>query len=254
MLRSLIIGLLALPLSLAAQTGIFDGERTLYTKEVSGGFIAHGEGWGLNFHHGTYTTARKRRLIGVEIVNMKHPKEVKSFNPYYEDSRGYFYGKVNSVLFIRPTIGQRIQITDKIRHMGVEVNFTYSVGPSIALLKPVYLEIGYDTADALGGYPYYRISSERYDPDRHFAESIFGRSSWFRGLNESTFEVGGHARAGLNFEHSGTNGGLKAIEVGVFADVFARPLVIMAEDERVTNKSVFVGLYGSLHFGKKSIR
>lgn len=249
---SLIIGI-SLPFLGAAQSGIFDDERTLYRKEISGGFIAHGLGWGANFHYGKYTTARMRRLFAFEVVNMKHPKEVKSFNPFYEDSRGYFYGKVNSVLLLRPTIGQRYQITDKIRHGGVEVNAVWGLGPSIALLKPVYLEIGYNDT-ILGGYPYDQIITEKYDPDRHYADNIYGRSSWFKGLGESQFEIGVFARAGLNFEHSGTNGGLKAIEVGMMADLFARPLLIMAEQEGVENQRFFFGFYGSLHFGKKYVR
>ena len=35
-------------------------------------------------------TAADRVLFSLELVGMKHPKEVKSYNPYYEDSRGYF--------------------------------------------------------------------------------------------------------------------------------------------------------------------
>lgn len=254
-MRSLALSVL-LPTAVMGQvgSGAFDAEKTLYSKEISGGFVAHGEGWGGNFHFARYATARMRRLYSFEIVSMRHPKEVKSFNPYYEDSRGYFYGKSNSVLMIRPTFGQRYQITDKIRRSGVEVNLVWGIGPSFALLKPVYLQIGYNDQGELGGFPYASIVPERYDPDRHFAENIFGRSSWFKGLNESTFEVGGFGRAGLNFEHSGTNGGLKAIEVGINVDAFTRPLPIMAEMEGVENKAVYFGFYGSLQFGKKYVR
>lgn len=256
MRRPAFLSLALVPLLASGQSGIFDDERTLYSKEVSGGFTAHGLGWGLNFHYGKYTTARMRRLFAFEVVNLKHPKEVKSFNPFYEDSRGYFYGKMNSVLLFRPTLGQRYQITDKIRHGGVEVNWIWGVGPSIALLKPVYLEIGYSSTDTSQGVhiPYDYIQSEKYDPSRHYADNIYGRSSWFRGLSESSFTIGAFARAGLNFEHSGSNGGLKAIEVGLMADVFADPLPIMAVDEGVVNQRMFLGFYGSLHFGKKSVR
>ena len=80
--------------------------------------MIHGDGWGLQFYHAKYRTARNRRLLGIEIVGMKHPKEVKSFNPYYEDSRGYFYGKENALLIVRPTYGRKWQITDKIRRSG----------------------------------------------------------------------------------------------------------------------------------------
>lgn len=243
-----LIALFALPLVATAQRTIFDDERTLFAKEISGGFVAHGDGWGFNFQHGTYTTARKRRVLALEIVGMKHPKEVKSFNPYYEDSRGYFYGKINSLLLIRPAFGGKYQITDKIRRSGVEVNLVWGAGPSLGLLKPVYLQIGKPNI------PYETIVVERYDPQVHFVDDIFGRASWFRGLEESRFVVGGFGRAGVNFEHSGENAGLKAIEVGACIDAFAEEVPIMAELEGVENKRVFFEFYASLMFGKKYIR
>ena len=244
----------ALPALLMGQQTIFDDERTLYAKEISGGFIAHGEGWGFNFHHGKYVTARTRRLLSLEVVGMKHPKEVKSFNPFYEDSRGYFYGKINSFLVIRPTYGRKIQLTDKIRRGGVEVNLVWGVGPSIGVLKPVYLQIGYDKDGHRGGHPYATIVVERYDPNTHFIDAIFGRASWFRGFGESTFTVGGFGRFGFNFEHSSTNAGLKAIEVGATIDAYPVEVPIMAELEGVENKQIFVGFYASLQFGKKYVR
>ena len=242
------IAAFALPALLMAQGSIFDDERTLYAKEISGGFIAHGDGWGLNFQHGKYTTARMRRELGLEIVGMKHPKEVKSFNPYYEDSRGYFYGKINSLILIRPTFGGKYQVTDKIRRGGVEVNVLWGIGPSIGMLKPVYLQIGKPNI------PYETIVVERYDPDVHFVDDIFGRASWFNGFSESTFVVGGFGRVGVNFEHSSENAGLKAIEVGATLDAFAEKVPIMAEIEGVTNKQFFLEFYASLQFGKKYIR
>lgn len=71
----------------SAQQTIYDETRVLYRKELYGGVIVHGDGWGFNFYHGKHRTAKDRRLLGVEIVGMKHPKEIKSFNPFYEDSR-----------------------------------------------------------------------------------------------------------------------------------------------------------------------
>ena len=70
--------LLILPAAHAQQT-IYEESRVPYKKEVYGGILLHGDGWGLQFYHAKYNTARDRRLLGVEIVGMKHPKEVKSF-------------------------------------------------------------------------------------------------------------------------------------------------------------------------------
>jgi len=225
-----------------------DPARTLYHSELYGGFTAHGDGWGLFMYHAKYNTARKRRLLGGEIVGMKHPKEVKSFNPYYEDSRGYFYGKSNSFLIVRPMYGGKTMLTEKIRSSGVEVSLVWGFGPSIGLLKPVYLQIGKP------GIPYETIVVERYDPAVHSVNNIYGRASWFTGVNKMSVMPGAFGRFAFNFEHSTTGTGVKAIEVGATLDAFLDKVPIMAEIEGVENKQFFLEFYVSLQFGKKTIR
>lgn len=247
-MRSLLsIALLLLSVvPLWAQQTIYDETRVLYRKELLGGVVIHGDGWGFNFYHGKHRTAKDRRMLGVEIVNMKHPKEIKSFNPFYEDSRGYFYGKQNSMLILRPSYGGKHQIADKIRRSGVEVNYVWSVGPSLALVKPVYLQIGKPD-----NFPYDAIVTERYDPAVHDIQNIFGRASWFNGFGEMRLYPGGFGRFGFNFEHSGEASGIKAIEVGASIDAYPVVVPIMAELEDVTNKQFFFELYLTVQFGKK---
>src|SRR5262245_50609117 len=101
-------------MAVRAQESIYDDDgRTLYSREVYGGPVAHGDGWGGQCWYGKYRTADDRHMLGFELVGMKHPKEIKSYNPFYEDSRGYFYGKLNSVLILRPTYGRKHRITEK---------------------------------------------------------------------------------------------------------------------------------------------
>jgi hypothetical protein len=188
-------------------------------------------------------------LYGLEIVGMKHPKEVKSFNPYYDNSRGYFYGKTNALTIIRPTFGGKHLITDKIRRSGVEVNWVWGIGPSIGLAKPVYLQIG--KPDAI---PYVTIVTERYDPSVHDVQNIYGRASWFKGVGEIVPYFGGFGRFGFNFEHSGHADGIKAIEVGCTVDAYPEVIPIMAEMEGVTNKQFFFEFYLAIQFGKKYIQ
>lgn len=239
--------------SVSAQSVYDDEGRTLYAREVYGGPIAHGDGWGGQFWYGKYRTAADRHLLGFEIVGMKHPKEIKSYNPYYEDSRGYFYGKSNSLLIFRPGYGRKHRITEKIRKSGVELNYVWAVGPSLALLKPVYLQIGY-RVDSRDGPPYDSIIEERYDPTRHFANNIYGRASWFRGFGELQVEPGVFGRLALNFEYAGDNTGLRALEVGTTLDAYAREVPIMAEVDGVVNKRFYLEFYLALQFGSKTIR
>lgn len=237
-----------------AQQSVYDDQdRTLYSREIYGGPVIHGDGWGGQIFYGRYRTAADRHLFGLELVGMKHPKEIKSYNPFYEDSRGYFYGKLNSMLILRPTYGRKHRITEKIRRSGVELNYVWGIGPSLGLLKPVYLQIGY-RIDGQPTPPYDSIVEERYDPERHFANNIFGRASWFKGLGELKVYPGVFGRAGLNFEYAGDNTGIRAIEVGASLDAYPERVPIMAELPGVVNKQFFLEFYLSVQFGSKTVR
>lgn len=227
-----------------------DAGRTLYASETYAGVKVHGDGWGLQFFHARHRTARMRHLYGVEFVGMKHPKEVKSFNPWYDDARGYFYGKQNSLIVFRPVYGRKYRITEKMRRSGVEVSHVWAVGPAVGLLKPVYLQIG--TQSSSGRYT--SISTERYDPELHVASNIYGRASWFNGLGELSVVPGLHARTALSFEYASENAGYKALEIGVAVDIYPQDVPIMAEMVGVTNKWLFLEFSLALQFGAKKTR
>ncbi len=243
---TLLIFLLCSTAPAVAQQTIYEESRVPFKRELYGGVLLHGDGWGVQFYHAKYRTARDRRLLGVELVGMKHPKEIKSFNPYYEDSRGYFYGKTNSLMILRPTYGRKLQLTDKIRRSGVEVNFIWGVGPSLGLLKPIYLQIG--KPDRI---PYENIVVERYDPAVHDVQNIYGRATWFNGLDQMKIYPGAFGRVAFSFEYSTETTGLKGIEVGATMDAYPSVVPIMAELEGVVNKRFFFQFYAALQFGKK---
>lgn len=240
----------SLAASAQGQQSVYDDPgRTLYSHEISGGPMLHAHGWGITFQYGKYVTARDRNMFGIDIVTMKHPKEIKSFNPNYQDARGYFYGKLNSMLAVRPTYGRKHRITEKVRKSGVEVNYVWDIGPSLGLLKPVYLQIG------IPGFPYQDIITERYDPAKHFADNIFGRASWFKGLGETRLYPGAFGRFAFNVEYAATNTGIKGLEAGITLDAYGEKLPQMAMLEGEDgNQQFFLGFYITMHFGAKTIR
>lgn len=236
--------------ALAQEQSVYDDAgRTLYAREIYGGPLIHGDGWGGTFQYGRYTTAKDRTLYGLDIVTMKHPKEIKSFNPSYQDARGYFYGKLNTLFIMRPTVGRKHRITEKLRKSGVEVNYVWGVGPSLGFLKPVYLQILSNEST------FQSITTERYDPEKHFANNIYSRASWFKGLGETRIYPGAFGRFAFNFEYAGDNTGIRALEVGASLDAYAEVLPIMADLEGMdSNKQFFLEFYLALEFGSKKIR
>lgn len=231
-------------LSQTNEETIFDEATIIYKKSVYGGIILHTNGWGGHLTFGKAKTAFKSRILQFEIVGMKHIKEVRSFNPYYDDSRSYVFGKLNTLTVFRPTIGQRYVKFDKIRKSGVAIGYNWRIGPALGFVKPVYLEIGQPETP-----PYQRIVVEKYDPEEHTVDEIFGRASFLKGLNELRINPGIHGTFALNFEYDPERSGLKGIEVGMSVDYYPLEEVeIMAFTE---NYNLFVNFYVNLQFGKK---
>lgn len=221
-----------------------DGQKVLYRNEMAGGFVAHTEGVGVNFRRGKHVTGRRKRVFEIEFVNMRHPKEVKTVNPYFENSKGFFYGKLNTFQVLRPGIGFQNVIYSKADGRGVEIRYVTFLGGSIGFAKPVYLEILHETPVQFE----YQLSTEKYDPDRHFIDNIYGRAPYFKGFDEMKIYPGGYAKLGLSFEYASFEEDVKAIEVGVCADVYPKVVPIMANTK---NNQVFVSLYLNLLYGRK---
>jgi len=252
-LQPIIICLLLLGFlqSTKAQQTIYDETTLLYKKEVNGGIQAHGNGAGVFFTKSHQKTALKHNRWSIEMVSMKHPKEVKRFYASSENSKGFFFGKKNALILLRPTFGRKKIISEKYRKDGVSFATNFAMGPSIGLLKPVYIDYGYYLSPGDTG-PFDYIETERFDINRHADVSkIIGRASFFEGILETSAVIGLHAKYGLDFEYSPYQTGVKGLEAGVAIDAFANPVEIMDLDD-VKNKRIFFSFYVNLYFGKKS--
>ncbi|MFN2429379.1 MAG: hypothetical protein ABR574_05145 [Cryomorphaceae bacterium] len=223
---------------------IFDEAAIIYEESFYGGGLLHTNGWGAHVTWGKGLTAFKSRILQLEIVEMKHTKEVRAFNPYYEDSRSYVFGKQNSFFVIRPTFGIKKVKFDKIRKSGVAIGYNWRVGPSLGFTKPVYLEIGDSDSP-----PFRRITVEKYDPEVHTVEMIFGRAGLLRGINELRIHPGLHGAFGINFEYAPDRASIKGLEIGMTVDYYPlNEIEIMAFSD---NYNLFVNFYLTLQFGKK---
>jgi len=231
--------------ALSAQETIYDETMVVYKHQLYGGVNIHTAGWGLNLALLKNKTAFKARVLQLEIVGMNSHKQVKLYNAYYEDARGYHYGKQYSFYVVRPSWGFKKVLTDKLRKNGVEVGYVWTVGPSLGLAKPIYLEIFRD-----GPFSPTPLLVERYDVDEHFQEDIYGRASAFLGWDELRVFPGIHGRFGFLFEYSNNKTGVKMLETGVSIDAYGKVIPIMAL-EGSENRQVFLNLYLNIQFGKK---
>lgn len=221
--------------------------NNIFTKEFHVGALAHTAGFGANFTYAKYKTAKKLTEYHISFMNVKHPQEKKVLSQYVlvDNAKSYAYGKLNSVLLMKPSYGLRKIISKKERRNGVQLSYVYGAGPTIGFVKPVYLVVTYPS-DPRGVF-----AEERYDPDKHDVFNIVGRSSGLLGINETKLAIGGHARVGLNFEYSPGSETYRALEVGAMLDVFPQAIEIMANEN---NSNYYLNIYLSLLFGKKTPR
>lgn len=219
-------------------------DNVLLEKQWSIGVQLNTNGWGLKFRKGHNVTALRQFLWEVEFSTYKSPKEVKSINPYFADSRAYIYGKLNALWFIRGGIGQEHILNRKPYWGGVQVSWLYFGGFSLGMAKPMYLYIIHFKT----GYTDYEVSEERYDPEIHFTDNIYGRASWLSGLINTSLFPGAYVKTGLDFEFGVKSRQISSLEVGGIFDFSPIPVSIMAYNPK---QSFFLTLYVSVMFGKR---
>lgn len=219
-------------------------DQVLLRKKMSGGLVLHNRGWGFQFQKGRNITYFKSFIWEVSAVSMKSPKQIRTINPYFSNARSYFYGKMNHVFVLRGGIGFDKMLNRKPYWGGVEIRLVGTGGVSLAITKPIYLYILKFTSS----YYDYQILIEKYDPEKHFLDNIYGRAPFSRGLGELRFYPGVYGKLGMNFEYGRYNSKIKSLEVGAIIELFPIPVPIMALNEP---NYYFLTLYLSISIGKR---
>lgn len=220
------------------------GDNLLFRKEMSGSGIIHNNGWGLEFRMGKNKTIFKKNMFEANLIEMRNSKEIKSINPFFTNTRSYYYGKLNAVYMLRAGVGQQKMLNRKPYYGGVELRFFYAGGISAGFAKPVYLHI--IELDE-GSYRYITVT-ERYDPEHHFPDNIYGRASFLKGFDELGFYPGLYVKAGLNIDFGTLNQRPKILEAGIAFDAFTKGIPMMAF---IDPNQYFLTLYISFGIGKR---
>jgi hypothetical protein len=172
------------------------------------------------------------RTIGFELINVKHPAEsrVSSRTGNY-----FIVGKTNHLFAIRGQYGRDIVIYRKAPQQGVQITATGSIGPSIGLEAPYYIE-------------YNQFVREPYDPSIHRIESITGSGFIFQGLFQSNVVLGVNIRAGMSFEFGTFKSNVSGFEIGMLLDAYARNIEMIPEAD---NYAVWPTVYITLFYGSR---
>lgn len=226
-----------------AQEHDTENGNTVMRRDYLGGLNfnanAGATGWGVAFEYGIQKTYKYRKTFGFLFTNIRHPKEFKIYS-LFSNSRGYYFGKLNSLVSLRPLYGGKLILFPAKRENGIEITAKWAAGPSLGLLKPVYLRIDKSNNST---------TDERYDPSIHNLENITSRSSWTTGLGEAQFKVGIFAKAGFDFNFSTTKNKISGGEIGVMTDYFiGEPLVLLYDN---AGNNLFASLYLQFNLGQK---
>ncbi len=214
-------------------------------REYSAHAFAHSEGMGFGMRWGQYNSYNSQRYINFDLLNMKHPKEIKMGNVYmFDNARKFVYGKQNSVLMMRFGLGSMNVLNEKPYWGGVDVRRFYEFGASIAMAKPVYLYI----IDQSSSTYTYHLNLERYNPEEHNILNIFGRGPMLKGVGESKIYPGLYFKGGFSFEYGPERRLVRYVETGVAVDLYLKKIPIMALAE---NTNYFISFYVAANFGKR---
>lgn len=223
---------------------VYNRETTFNMKITTNrGFVP-----GLEF--GRLRTYYKTRFFHFNIGELKHPKEARqSADPTVSRSfRPYVYGKQNNLLALRAGWGIKRYYSEKAKQKGVAVGISYSAGPTLGILKPYYLALRY-TSDlpTQSRAIHQKYSAENADVFLNNSR-ILGASPFTRGLSQVSVLPGANATLAFHMDWGAFDEFVKALEIGVMADVFSKKVPILVSEQ---NRQVFFNFFLNLQLGKR---
>ena len=223
-----------------AQGELIEEQKVFYRNEKTFGILLNTDGYGLSYREGKRLDFLNKRLFEIGFGVLKHPKEVRLTNPYYQNAKSFVFGKLNSVFYLRGGIGNQHEIFSKQDQGGVSIRYFYSGGLSLAFSKPIYYKVLYFTANS------YETKDEKFEVSIHQPGDVLSRSSFTKGLNETKVLPGIYALGGFNFEYSKEDKVIHAVELGLSVNAYPKKLEIMSTTD---NKAVFLSVFVSYRIG-----
>ncbi|RIW16400.1 hypothetical protein D0X99_08560 [Algoriphagus lacus] len=199
-------------------------------KNTNGGLIG-----GIVFKSGTRLDDTNFAFWGIELSNVKNPKEVR-YNTVLGNS--YIFGKSNYLYAIRPHYGREVILFKKAPNQGVQVSALAAAGPTIGLIAPYYIEYAVNRVETV---------TEQYDPEVHQSRfNILGTGQLFEGLGQSDVAFGATLKAALMFEFGVFRSSATGLEVGYMVEGYTKeiPLIPTTENNQLFQSAYFTFFYG----------
>ena len=235
---------------LFSQGELLSETRTVTTNENTYFINANSNGFSIGYTFGKRLDGFRKRLYEASFSYLKHPKEIRTENPYYQNQKKFVFGKLYSVFALRSGIGYQRELFSIFDKGGVAIRYNYLLGGSLALLKPIYYEV-VDSTKIYDNVQYIYISDKQFNYSIHQVSDIYSRSSFLLGINETKFVPGIFVKGGLSFAISQSQRSINSIDVGCIVDYFFKPIQIMATEKK---EQIFITLYLGYRFGKVKLK
>ncbi len=254
MLRTLISILLAAVAASAQAQGFKppqSGVGIIYNRETAFNFrLTTSRGFAAGMEFGRLRTYYRTSYFQVNLGEVKHPKEQRqSPPPNVRSFRPFVFGKQNNFFVARAGWGIKRYYSEKARHKGVAVGVSYSIGPALGMMKPYYLALAYTSPDNPRDQ---RVIHQKYSEDNAavFLDQtrILGASPFTKGLGEISIIPGGNASVAFHMDWGAFDEVVKALEIGLQIDVFAKKVPILVTEE---NSQMFFNFFINLQLGKR---
>lgn len=223
-----------------------DFKRSVYDREYTVGLSGHSKGYTINGRYLKHTDGYTKRGFELDLAKLRHPKEVRS-NSISQNSRGFVFGRTNSLYTMRAGYIQEKVLFDKTDQGTVSISLVTSGGLSLGLLKPVYL-VGFEQDEQGSQIPanvrYNRLGIESSNPG--------GEANWFTGLFETKLRPGIYSKVGVAFDYDFLDDKVTSLETGVIYDFFFADVPIFLESNGSDNNMPgFFQVYIQFNFGYK---
>lgn len=203
-------------------------------KNTSGGLIG-----GFVFKKARKISERVLETYGVELMNVKHPQEVRRNSL---SGNFFIYGKSNYLYAVRLQYGRDIVLFRKAPQQGVEIKGVFAAGPTIGVLAPYYVEY----QKAASGFDGATLRAQ-YHPGISIGQ-ILGTGRIFEGIGESKLVPGANLKAAINFELGTSKMQVTGFEAGFLVDWYSKDIELMPAAK---NYSLFPTVFITLFYGTR---
>lgn len=231
------------------------GLDTGYHKAFLVGGKLNTDGWSGSMYFVKRKSYSTSRLWQLNFSEVKHEKQIKQQGvnksyPQLGNPTPYVFGKLNNLYTLQIGYGREKLLLPGVMEDNISVSMRYSLGFSLAMLKPYYLkleEIDYSTTPEtvhIKEADYSKADSSLFlNPNR-----IFGASTWSKSLNKIDYIPGGFVDIAVVLTPSRNKNFVQVITLGCNASAYYKELPLMQAQQAYPWE---VCLYAGLGIGKR---